>query len=63
MVVKSGDNDVVTDKTAVTEEDSTLILELAAAVDENVFAKVIVLTEVAIERWHQPEPLRSRPTS
>ena len=54
-MVEGGQHCVMTDERAVTDGDTALILETAAAVDKNIFSHRNVLTAVCVKGWEQAE--------
>ena len=51
VVVDGSEHDVVTDERAFVDGDAALILELAAHIDEDMFANDGVLAAIGVEGW------------
>ena len=51
VVVDGCQHDVVTDESALVDGDAALILELAAHIDEDMFANDGVLAAIGVEGW------------
>ena len=54
VVVDGCQHDIVTNKCAFVDGDTTLILELTAHVDEYSFTNNGVFTTIGMERWKHP---------